>query len=161
MRKKLSITQIIISCISALLPMIDGMFVWTVYTMDIYTMPQNLSKSNMSLNNLMTVQKIGGGPFLYWLFNIAFILIIVYCVCEIFFEEKTKNIEKKKLISIPAAMTFLGTIMIITSSNHTDTFKWNGQTRHVAVSMGILAYIELALLISLVVIEFYKQYKCE
>ena len=154
MRKKLSITQIIVVLISALLPLLDGMFEWTTYTFF-----KNISKIAMSLDNLMTVQQMGGGPFLYWIFYIALIAMIIYCITDLFCEDKF--IGKKTTITIPAASLILGIIMIITASNHTDTFVWNGETRYVAVSMGLLAYVEIVLLVSITVIECYKQFKCE
>lgn len=154
MRKKLSVSQIVILLLSALLPLLDGMFVWTTYTMY-----QNLSKTDMSLLNLMTVQQIGGGPFLFWLFCIVLVIMLAYCIMDLFCEEKF--IGKKATIAVPILSLLLGIIMIISSSNHSDTFLWNGETRYVAVSMGILAYIELVLLISVVIIECYKQIKNE
>lgn len=154
MRKKLSITQIIVVLISALLPLLDGMFEWTTYTMF-----ENLSKKEMSLQNLMTVQRIGGGPFLYWMFYIALAIMLVYCVADLFSEEKF--IGKKPTITIPIASLLLGIIMIIAASNHSDTFVWNGETRYVAVSMGVLAYAEIVSLVSVAIIECYKQVKRE
>ena len=154
MRKKLSITQIIIVLISALLPLLDGMFEWTTYTMF-----ENLSKKEMSLQNLMTVQRIGGGPFLYWVFYIALVVMLIYCIADLFCEDKF--IGKKPTIAIPVASLLLGVIMIIAASNHSDTFVWNGETRYVAVSISILAYVEIVSLVSVAVIECYKQVKCE
>ena len=154
MRKKLSITQIIIVLISALLPLLDGMFEWTTYTMF-----ENLSKKEMSLQNLMTVQRIGGGPFLYWVFYIALVVMLIYCIADLFCEDKF--IGKKLTIAIPVASLLFGVIMIIAASNHSDTFVWNGETRYVAVSMSILAYVEIVSLVSVAVIECYKQVKCE
>ena len=154
MRKRLSITQIIIVLISALLPLLDGMFEWTTYTMF-----ENLSKKEMSLQNLMTVQRIGGGPFLYWVFYIALVVMLIYCIADLFCEDKF--IGKKLTIAIPVASLLFGVIMIIAASNHSDTFVWNGETRYVAVSMSILAYVEIVSLVSVAVIECYKQVKCE
>lgn len=154
MRKKLSITQIIIVLISALLPLLDGMFEWTTYTMF-----ENLSKKEMSLQNLMTVQRIGGGPFLYWVFYIALVVMLIYCIADLFCEDKF--IGKKPTIAIPVASLLFGVIMIIAASNHSDTFVWNGETRYVAVSISILAYVEIVSLVSVAVIECYKQVKCE
>ena len=154
MRKKLSITQIIIVLISALLPLLDGMFEWTTYTMF-----ENLSKKEMSLQNLMTVQRIGGGPFLYWVFYIALVVMLIYCIADLFREDKF--IGKKLTIAIPVASLLFGVIMIIAASNHSDTFVWNGETRYVAVSISILAYVEIVSLVSVAVIECYKQVKCE
>lgn len=154
MRKKLSITQIIIVLISALLPLLDGMFEWTTYTMF-----ENLSKKEMSLQNLMTVQRIGGGPFLYWVFYIALVAMLIYCIADLFCEDKF--IGKKPTIAISVASLLFGVIMIIAASNHSDTFVWNGETRYVAVSMSVLAYVEIVSLVSVAIIECYKQVKCE
>ena len=154
MRKKLSITQIIIVLISALLPLLDGMFEWTTYTMF-----ENLSKKEMSLENLMTVQRIGGGPFLYWVFYIALVVMLIYCIADLFCEDKF--IGKTPAIAIPVVSLFFGAIMIIAASNHSDTFVWNGETRYVAVSMSVLAYVEIVSLVSVAIIECYKQVKCE
>ncbi len=154
MRKKLSITQTIIVLFSALLPLLDGMFTWTAYTMF-----ENISKKEMSLHNLMTVQRIGGGPFLYWIFYITLAVMLIYCIVDLFGVEKF--IGKKPTISIPVASLLLGIIMIAAASNHSDTFVWNGETRYVAVSIGVLAYVEIVLLASVAIIELYKQIKCE
>ena len=154
MRKKLSITQIVIVLLSALLPLLDGMFEWTTYTMF-----ENLSKKEMSLQNLMTVQRIGGGPFLYWVFYIALVVMLVYCIADLFCEDKF--VGKKATIAIPATALLFGVVMIIAASNHSDTFIWNGETRNVAVSMSVLAYAEIVSLVSVAIIECYKQVKCE
>ena len=154
MRKKLSITQIIIVLISALLPLLDGMFEWTTYTRF-----ENLSKKEMSLQNLMTVQRIGGEPFLYWVFYITLVVMLVYCIVDLFCEDKF--VGKKATIAIPVAALLFGVIMIIVASNHSDTFIWNGETRYVAVSMSNLAYAEIVSLVSVAIIECYKQVKCE
>ena len=152
MRKKLSISQVGVVLISALLPLLDGMFQWTTYTM--FT---NLSKKEMSLQNLMTVQRIGGGPFLYWMFYITLAIMLIYCIYDLFCEDKF--IGKKSTIVIPVASLLFGVIMIMTASNHSDTFIWNGETRYVSVSLGVLAYVEIVSLVSVTIIECYKQVK--
>ena len=154
MRKKLSTTQIIIVLFSALLPLLDGMFEWTTYTMF-----ENLSKREMSLQNLMTVQRIGGGPFLYWVFYIALVVMLIYCIADLFWEDKF--IGKKPTIVIPVTSLLLGVIMIIAASNYSDAFAWKGETRYVAVSISVLAYVEIVSLASVAIIECYKQVKCD
>ncbi|MBR3954372.1 MAG: hypothetical protein IKJ63_02740 [Clostridia bacterium] len=119
----------------------------------------NISTTEMSLNNLMTTQQIGGGPYIYWVFNAVLIVMIGYCLVELFFEDKV--LRKKQMIAIPGAALVLCVFMIADSCNYTDTFMWNGETRYVAVSMGFLAYIEIIVLAGVVLIECYKQFKCE
>ena len=154
MKNKLSVIQAVITLVAALLTMLDGMFTWITYTMF-----ENISKREISLNNLMITQQICGGPLLYWLFMFAIILMLVYCIIEIFFEDKIPS--TKAYIAIPSIITLLGSIMIIACSNYKDTFNYYGETRNVAISMGVLAYIEIALLITMVLIECYKQFKCD
>ena len=119
----------------------------------------NISTTEMSLNNLMTTQQIGGGPYIYWAFHAVLLAIIGYSLLELFFEGKA--IRKKQIITIPGAALVLCVFMIADSCNYTDTFMWNGETRYVAVSMGFLAYIEIIVLAGVVLIECYKQFKCE
>ena len=154
MRKKLSVAQLIGVIIAGLLPLPDGMFIWRTYTMF-----DNISKKEMSLNNLMTTQQIGGGPYIYWVFNAVLIVMIGYCIIELFFEDKV--IRKKQMIAIPGVVLLLCVIMIAASCNYNDTFMWYGETRYAAVSMGFLAYIEILVLIGVALIECYKQFKCE
>ncbi len=49
--------------------------------------------------------------------------------------------------------------MMVISGNHSTTFTYYGQTRYTGVSLGVLAYIELILLIAVVLVEIYKQFK--
>lgn len=154
MKKKLSIAEIILALLALLLPCIDGMFTWITYNMF-----ENISKTKMSLYNLMTIQRIAPGPVVYWIFNIVTLLMIAYCVYSLFDEKKFDG--KKALISIPAVSFLSNLIMIIAADNHNDTFKYNGEYRNIAVSMDLLAYIEIAIVLAIVVIECYKQYKCE
>ena len=154
MKKRLAIVQIIVLLLSALLPLLDGMFEWTTYTMF-----ENLGKKEMSLQNLMTVQQIGGGPLLYWIFYISLAGMLLYCILEIFFEDKVR--KTKAVIAIPIISFLLGILMIITGDAHNDVFNWYGETRYVGVSLGVLAYVELTLLITVPLIECYKQFKSE
>lgn len=152
MRKKLSLAQILFSLGAILLPLVEGMFVWRCYTLH-----QDISQKEMSLQNMMVVQEIGGGPILYPIFNIVLIILILYCVMSLFCEEKFAG--KKITIAIPTVALFLSFIMIRVADNHHDSFVYNGQHRNVSVDIGVLAYVELALLIGAVVVECYKQIK--
>ncbi len=154
LKKALTITQIICLLDALFLPLVNGMFTWRTYNMK-----QNLSNRGMSLNNLMTTQEICGGSFVYWIFNIAAVAMIIYCVIELFFEDKVQG--HKSIIALPAINCLFGLIMIIGCSNHTDRFNWNGEIRYVAVMANILAYIEIVILIAVVLIECYKQFKCK
>ena len=111
------------------------------------------------MQNLMTIQRIGGGEFLYWIFYITLVVMLVYCVSDIFCEDKF--IGKKITIAIPTLSFIFAAIMVISSSNHSDTFVYKGETRYLGVSMNILAYIEIVLLLSIVIVECYKQFKCK
>ena len=153
MRKKLAITQICGLFIAAILPFIEGMFEWIVY--NTYT---NISKTGMSLDNLMTVQQIGGGPMVYYLFYIALIATAVYCIAQLFVEHRLWS--NKAMIALPGATLLLTVIMLVACDKYADTFNWNGELRKVAVSWGILAYVQLAVLGAVVIIECYKQFKC-
>ena len=153
MRKKLAITQICGLFIAAILPLIDGMFEWITYNR--FT---NISKTDMSLDNLMTVQRIGGGPALYYLFYIALITTAVYCIAQLFVEHRLWR--NKAMIVLPGASFLLTVIMLVACDKHTDTFKWDGEVRYLAVSWDILAYVQLAVLGAVVLIECYKQFKC-
>ena len=64
------------------------------------------------------------------------------------------------MIVLPGASFLLTVIMLVACDKHTDTFKWNGELRYLAVSWGILAYVQLAVLGAVVIIECYKQFKC-
>lgn len=154
MKKKLTIVQIVGIFVAAILPLLDGMFLWITYTRF-----YNISKRNMSLYNLMTEQEIGAGPLVYWLFYITLAAMVVYCISVLFFENKVWN--RKVVIALSVIIFLLGLLMIITASIHTDTFEWKGEVRYVAVSLGVLAYIELAVLITIPLIECYKQFKCK
>ena len=153
MKKKLAIVQIAAIFLAAILPLVDGMFEWITYNR--FT---NISKTDMSLDNLMTVQRIGGGPILYYLFYIALIATAVYCVAQLFVDHRLWS--SKAMIVLPGASLLLTVIMLVACDKHTDTFKWNGELRYLAVSWGILAYVQLAVLGAVVIIECYKQFKC-
>lgn len=153
MRKKLSITQIVLLVIAAILPMLDGMFTWITYTLS-----DNIGKTEMSLYNLMTVQQIGGGPIIYWLFYVALAVTVVYCVVQLFYENNLTR--SKATIALPAITLVLNAIMIIAANAHRDSFEYYGERRYVGVELGVLAYIELILLAAAVVVECYKQIKC-
>ena len=154
MRKKLSIIQIFCLVIMAVLPHIDGMFRWTCYTWE-----SNISHKSMNLNNLMTIQQIGGGPLLYYLFYIALVLMAIYCTVELFIDNKI--FKNKFWIAFPSIMLMLMVIMIIACNNYSDTFDYYGETRMVAVEPMILAYIQLTIILSTIIIECYKQIKCK
>jgi len=154
MRKKLTITQLVIVLCSALLPLLDGMFTWIAY--NDY---ENISKKSMSLSNIMTVQQIGGGPFLYYIFYIGLALMLAYCLLELFCENRV--VGQKAFLAIPVLPLVLDAIMMITVDNHTDTYTWEGELRRIAVSLDILAYVGIILLSAVFIIECYKQFKCK
>ena len=153
MKKKLAITQLCGLFVAAILPLVDGMFEWITYNRF-----ANISKTDMSLDNLMTVQRIGGGPILYYLFYIALIATAVYCIAQLFVEHRLWS--NKAMVVLPGASLLLTVIMLVACDKYTDTFKWNGELRNVAVTWGILAYVQLAVLGAVVLIECYKQFKC-
>ena len=113
MRKKLAITQICGLFIAAILPLVDGMFEWITYNR--FT---NISKTDMSLSNLMTVQRIGGGPILYYLFYIALIATAVYCIAQLFVEHRLWS--NKAMVVLPGASLLLTVIMLVACDKHTD-----------------------------------------
>jgi len=152
MRKTLSVVQILIALGAFLLPFIDGMFVWRCYSFLL-----DISQNEKSLQNMMVVQGIGGGPVLYPIFNIILIVLMLYCVVSLFNEEKFAG--KKITIAIPSAALLLSFIMIQAAGNYVEHFEQNGQHRTVSIDVNALAYVELALLIGAVVIECYKQIK--
>lgn len=154
MRKKLSIVQILCLAIIAVLPHIDGMFRWTCYTWE-----SNISHKLMSLNNLMTVQRIGSGPILYYLFYVALVLMAVYCIAELFIDNNL--FVNKFWIATPSILLVFMVIMVIVCNNYSDSFNYYGETRMVAVTPMILAYIQLAIIVSTIIIECYKQIKCK
>ena len=153
MRKKLTIVQLVIVLCSALLPLLDGMFTWIAY--NDY---ENISNRSMSLSNIMTVQQIGGGPFLYYIFYICLALMLAYCLLELFCENRV--LGQKAFLAIPTFPLILDVIMMITVDNHTDTYVWEGEVRRIAVSLDILAYVGIVLLSAVFLIECYKQFKC-
>lgn len=157
MKKKLSIIEIILALLGIFIPLLDSMFTWCVFVY--LPQPDNISKKMMSLQNLMVVQEVAPGAVVYWIFNIVTALIIVYCVYSLFDDKKFQG--KKGLIALPATSLLLNLIMIICASEHKSSFLYNGQTRYVAVSMELLGYVEIAILASMLIIECYKQYKCD
>ncbi len=150
MNKKLSVVQIILGCLSFILPFLDIMFVWTVYTIF-----ENRNKLDMSLYNLMTVQRIGAGPFLFWSFIILLIAIVAYFIIEIFMGDKIPNNKISIIVSFLPLLVMI--LMIITAANHTDTFTSGYEVLNVAVTATIFSYIELMLLGAIGGIECYKK----
>lgn len=153
MRKKLSIVQIVLLAVAAILPLLDGMFTWITYTL-----LDNIARTEMSLYNLMTVQQIGGGPIVYWLFYLALIATVIYCVVQLFYENNLTR--SKATIALPLITLVLNAIMIVSANAHRDSFEYHGEWRYVGVELGVLAYIEVILLVAAVVVECYKQIKC-
>ncbi len=97
---------------------------------------------------------------MYWIFNIALVSLLICCVLRFFIDNNFLKIKWVELTS--AIVSFVsGITMIIMSCNYSTSFKYNGETRYTAVSMGILAYVEIILLITLVLVELYKQFKCD
>ena len=159
MRKKLTVVQIICILISGLLTLWDKMFTWRVIN---FPSHEHYSTTYHDLCNLMTVQIKGLCPFLYWVFCIALVIMVGYCFAELFFEEKIKNnnIIAKVAIGVPTFAFLDGLIMVIVANSFNKSFTYHGQERHVNVSATVLAYVELALLVIIPLIEFYKQFKC-
>lgn len=159
MRKKLTVVQIICILISGLLTLWDKMFTWRTIN---FPSHEHVSTTYHDLCNLMTVQIKGICPFLFWVFCVALITMIVYCLAELFFEERLKSnkIVAKAAIVVPVLSFVIGLIMIIIANDFSKEFTYNGQVRHVNVSATVLAYVELVFLIIIPIIEFYKQFKC-
>lgn len=159
MRKKLTVVQIICILISGLLTLWDKMFTWRVIN---FPSHEHYSTTYHDLCNLMTVQIKGICPFLFWVFCVALVIMIVYCLAELFFEEKIKsnNIVAKTAVVVPIFSFVVGLIMIIIANDFFKEFTYQGQVRHVNVSATVLAYVELAILVIIPLIEFYKQFKC-
>ena len=154
MRKKLSVVQIILTLVAGILPLLDGMFIW--YTHNSYV---NLGQKPISLNNLMTVQQICGGPALYWIFNICLAAMLVYCVLELFREDLVSG--KRLMIAIPSAAVLLCVVMSVALNSYADKFTWEGEIRYASVGLGVLAYVEIAVLAGNLIIELYKQFKSD
>lgn len=152
MKTKLSVVQIILASVAFVLPFTETMFTWITYTMF-----ENRSRTNMSLHNIMTVQLSDFCGFLFWLFVIALILVIVYFVAEIFVGEK---IPENKIAFIATFIpVVIMIIMVIICANHSDVSTWEGEAFSIAVTSTIFSYIELALLVSIPVVECYKKFK--
>lgn len=154
MRKKLAIVQICGLFIAGILTRIDGMFKWHAFN----TMFTYNSVKDMSLDNLMTVQCIGGGPMLYYLFYIALIATVVYCVAQLFSNHRLWS--NKVMIMLPLASFLITAVMVIACDRYHESYKYDGEWRTISVSLETLAYVLLAVLGAVVIIEFYKQFKC-
>ena len=159
MRKKLTVVQIICILISGLLTLWDKMFTWRVIN---FPSHEHYSTTYHDLCNLMTVQIQGICPFLFWGYCVALVIMIVYCLAELFFEEKieSNNIVAKAAIVVPIFSFVVGLIMIIIANDFFKEYTYQGQVRHVNVSATVIAYVEVAILVIIPLIEFYKQFKC-
>ena len=157
MKKKLSIIEIFLALLAILFPFMDSMFTRSVF---IYLpKPENISQHSISLQNLMVVQEVAPGPVVYWIFNIVTALMIIYCIYSLFDEKKFEG--KKALIAIPAISFVLNLIMVICASEYKNSWETNGQTRYGATSMELLGYVQIEILAAILIIECYKQYKCD
>ena len=155
MRKKLAVAELCGLIIAAILPLLENMFIWTKYS---YVTSKNYSKEGMSLNNLMTIQQISGGPFLYYVFYAFIIITAIYCVAQLFSDHSI--LQNKATIALPGGSFILALIMLIGCDLHTHNFNYRGELRSVYVSWDVLAYIFLIVLAVVFVIECYKQFKC-
>lgn len=152
MKTKLSVTQIILVCISAILPFTETMFTWITYTMF-----ENRSKTTMSLYNIMMVQLSDGCGLLFWLFIIGLVIAAGYFLAEIFISEKIP--ENKTTLLATFAPLALMIIMIVIAANYSDVSSWQGESFNIAITSTIVSYIELGLLASIPLIECYKKFK--
>ncbi|MBR0446507.1 MAG: SHOCT domain-containing protein [Oscillospiraceae bacterium] len=153
MRKKLTVAQSILVIISAILCFTDGTFTWIAY--NAY---RNIGSNAKSLNNIMIVQEIGGGPYLYYVYCLGLVLMLGYCLWEMFAEERV--IGKKVFLAVSALPAIIYAIILIAVDNYHGSYTWEGEIRYNGVSLGILAYIGIIILVAIFVIECYKQFKC-
>ncbi len=158
--KRLCIVQVVLLIIGAILPFIEGIVTWHVWTL--YPWPENISSKGMSMDNLMNTQMEGFASLLFWMFYVVLALTAIYIVLDIFEAFNKNGIlgqigRHKTMIALPTLNVVLYIIMMIVANAHTTDFVWQGQPRNAGVSLGILAYIQLLLLVATTAIEVYKQ----
>lgn len=156
MKKKLCVTQIVISLVCCLLPFLDSMFNW--HSSNIF---ENYnSKTPIGMQNLFCTQQIAPGELVFWLFILAMGATAVFFIAQLF-KDELLWCESKGTIALPALSLALDAILTFAADSHLDFYKaTTGFTRTISVSIGVLGWVELVLLASVVVIEYYKQYKC-
>jgi len=157
MKKRLSVTQVIILLVCCLLPFLDGMFHW--HSSNIFEGYN--SKTAISMQNVFCVQDIAPGEFVFWLFILAIMASSVFFIAQLF-RDSLLQTSNKGTLTLPCVSLALGIILNFSADSHLDSYKAvSGFTRTISVSIGILGWIELVLLAGVIIIECYKHYKCE
>ena len=156
MKKKLSVTQVIILLVGCLLPFLDSMFNW--HSSNVFEGYN--SKTPIGMQNLFCVQQIAPGEFMFWLFILAMGATTVFFIAQLFNDQLLWT-GNKGTVALPLTSLALGVLLTFCADAHVDSYKAaSGFTRTIGVSIGILGWVELVLLAAVVVIEFYKQHKC-
>jgi hypothetical protein len=154
MKKKLTVLQIVLILVSFGLPYIDGMFSWGVSN----SMYQLISRTPMSLDNMMNIQLSGFCSVLFWTFLLSLASMLLYLIVSLF---KSELLNKHMpVITLSGASVVINMIMIIIANYHRASFKYNGEHRNVSVTVKELAYIALIVLVAIWVVELYKKLKC-
>lgn len=112
------------------------------------------------MQNLLCHQDVAPGEFMFWLFFLTIIAAAIFFIAQLF-NDSLLHTESKGTVALPIVSLLLGIYLTFSIDAHLDSFKaTSGFTRTISVSIGILGWIELVLLASVVVMEYYKQYKC-
>ena len=154
MKKKLSLAQIFFLIVAACLPFVDGMFKWTA---------SNLYRGtyfvyNKSLENIMTVQEIGAGPVVFYLFYILLaITVIVYIISAL---GNTTVSNSKAVIILPILLVIVASIMIFSAAAYYVPLQGLADVTSILVDIQLLGFIEIGVLVATLIIEIYKLRVC-
>lgn len=150
-KRNLSIIELIISVITAILLYVDGMFIWRAWDVPYGT---NQVESPLSFNNVFGTQLDLG------FFNVLMVLLIVVCaiVSIIVIFKRVDKLDKKYMIILPAITLILFVILGIYANSYIGTSTYMGMARHYGPSLNILFYIEAILLAANVFIECAKHF---
>ena len=155
MKKKLSLVQIIFLVISACLPFVDGMFKWTATNLYRGTR----FEYDKSLKNLMTVQEVGVGAVVFYIFYIILAITLIAYIVSFFGDYKFTN--GKVFLILSALLVALVSIMIFSAAAYYVPLNGVADTTAIMVDIQLLGFIEIGVLVATFVIEIYKQFACK
>lgn len=152
MRKKLSLAQLAFLAVSAILPLVDGMFKWIAT--NLYR--DFRYEDDMSLHNLSTVQEVGLGPVAFYIFYILLGITVLSFIVSLF-----NNKRGKDKVVLLALLTILMSIMIFSAGAYYIPLQGLSDTTAVMVDIQWLGFLEIGVLAVAFIMEIYKLYVCK
>lgn len=148
-KRLLAVFASIIQIVSAFLLFVDGMIVWYCFTLY-----DNISNKSHSMSWLLDSQ-VDKGALLYLMLalilaNIAVNVVTIFKDVPLF--------QKKYMLALPVVTLATFIIIGVWCDSLADSFTYYGELRFTAVGLGILFYVEAALLAVSTLIESAKHF---